>query len=403
MLLRLEGGSIVINEMTIHEILKVLIGGLDFTTMETTEEGTELAAIWKQQYKKESPRPTDVMNAIQSSTDADIISSINWSGYIFECFKRSKRMWRNDMYDSFYAGPLTFLTLLLYVESTIWTNSDNGTNDPPLHKWNLNELRKRQQCAIKGGGFHRALIRGPGQTSNINNENTNLDPPSPKENKEDEEEIKRGYIIELNEKFGLLMRSKVDAQTVIEKAKERFPLDTIFERYEDELAIFFNETAFRGSGKNKPLTTLSRLKEADNNKEGVHEDNTEIVCTPTKLSFDNIESLEALSPLSPYWYSQTTYDIIDAQIEERSGAKDPTNKDGTGEDHKTSEDQQPNSNASPTNLEIVAYNEPEEQAVPISQYGPDIPVPSFNLGISPLKPAVEKRPLKKGERGCHGV
>ncbi|KAI3668181.1 hypothetical protein L6452_43258 [Arctium lappa] len=363
MVLRLEGGSIVINDMTIHEILKVPIGGLDLTNMETTEEGVELAAIWKKQYKKGSPRPTDVMNAILSSTDA---------------------------------GPLTFLTLL-YVESTIWPNSENGTNDPPLHKWNMNDLRERQQCAIKRGGFHRALLRGPGQTSNINNENTNLHPPSPKENKEDEEEIKKRYIMELNEKFALLMRAKVNAQTLIENAKERFPLDTIFERYEDELAIFFNETAFRGSDKNKPPTTLSRHKEAGSSKEGAHEANIDIVCTPTKLCFDNIDSLEALSPLSPYWYSQTTYDIIDAQIEERSGAKDPTNNDHTGEDHKTSEDEHPNSNASPTNLEIVAYDEPEEQVVPISQYGPDIPVPRFNLGISPLKPAVEKRPSKKGK------
>ncbi|KAI3667744.1 hypothetical protein L6452_42813 [Arctium lappa] len=366
--------------------------------METTEEGVELAAIWKKQYKKRSPRPTDVMNAIQSSTDAglmfklnflvlfvnsmaecsrmgccavnflhrinniDIISSINWSGYIFECLKRSKRRWRNDTYDSFYAGPLTFLT-----------------------------------CAIKEGGFHRALLRGPGQTSNINNENTNLHPPSPNESKEDEEEIKKRYIMELNEKFALLMRTKIDAQTLIENAKERFPLDTIFERYEDELAIFFNETTFRGSDKNNPPTTLSKHKEAGSSKEGAHEANTDIICTPTKLCFDNIDSLEALSPLSPYWYSQTTYGIIDAQIEERSGAKDPTNNDHTGKDRKTSEDEQPNSNASPTNLEIVAYDEPGEQAVPISQYGPDIPVPSFNLGISPLKQAVEKRPSKKGK------
>ncbi|KAI3685498.1 hypothetical protein L6452_34746 [Arctium lappa] len=53
--LRLEGGSIVINEMTIHEVLKVPIGGLDLKTMDRTDEGVELAAIWKKQYKKESP------------------------------------------------------------------------------------------------------------------------------------------------------------------------------------------------------------------------------------------------------------------------------------------------------------------------------------------------------------
>ncbi|KAI3771490.1 hypothetical protein L6452_02655 [Arctium lappa] len=192
----LEGGSIVINEMTIHEVLKVPVGGLDLTIMESTDESVELATIWKQQYKKESPRPTDVMNAIQSSTDA---------------------------------------------------GNDDPSNDPPLHKWNIEELRKRQASAIKGGGFHKALIRGPGQTTKNTHVNTTPDPPSAKKRDEYEASIKKEYIMELNEKFGLIMRTKVDAQSIIMKDKQRFLSDTVFERYEDELAILFNETEFRGS------------------------------------------------------------------------------------------------------------------------------------------------------------
>ncbi|KAI3736040.1 hypothetical protein L6452_15572 [Arctium lappa] len=125
--------------------------------------------------------------------------------------------------------------------------NDVATNEPPLHKWNMKELRKRQTSAIKGGGFHVALIRDPGQTSNGNNVNTNPDPSFAKDSEEEDNALRKKYIMELNEKFGLLMRTKVDAQTVIMNAKEKFSLDTIFERYEDELAIVFNETVFKGS------------------------------------------------------------------------------------------------------------------------------------------------------------
>ncbi|KAI3692979.1 hypothetical protein L6452_32805 [Arctium lappa] len=252
------------------------IGGLDLMTMDNTDEGAELAGISKRQYKKESHRPTDVMNEIQSTTDAslmfklnflvlfvnsmaecsrmgccavnflhcikctDTISSINWSGYIFDCMKRS-------------------------------------------------------------------------QPSNMNHENTTPSPPS-KENKEDEEAVKK-----FNGKFGLLMRTKVDAHTVIEKAKERFPSESIFERYEDELAILFNETGFRGSGKNKQPTTLVGCSHSSkNNQQSDPVEKHNVLRTPTKLNFNQVESLDALSPLSPYWYNnQTTYGLIDAEIQEK--------------------------------------------------------------------------------------
>ncbi|KAI3707490.1 hypothetical protein L6452_26061 [Arctium lappa] len=123
-----------------------------------------------------------------------------------------------------------------------------------------------------------AVIRGPGQTSNNNHVNTQQDPPSTKDNEEDDNAIKKQFIMELNEKFGLLMCTKVDAQTVIMKVKEKFPLDTLFERYEDELAILFNETAFRGSTKNKQTTTLTRCKQAsNNNQQNDHDENIEVL------------------------------------------------------------------------------------------------------------------------------
>ncbi|KAI3678222.1 hypothetical protein L6452_37507 [Arctium lappa] len=69
-------------------------------------------------------------------------------------------------------------------------------------------------------------------------------------------------------------------------------------------------------------TTNNEECRADLKKPAYH--GMEAVCTPTKLDFDNAESLDELGPLSPYWYSQTTYGIIDAQILEKSGGKLPS-------------------------------------------------------------------------------
>ncbi|KAI3770412.1 hypothetical protein L6452_01544 [Arctium lappa] len=171
---------------------KVPIGGIDLTTTDETDEGKELATIWKQQYQKGSPRPTN----------------------------------------------------LLYAEATVWENDDINTNEAPLKKWSMESLRKRQTDAIKGGGFHVAILRVTGHTLEQNHVNTNKEAPSPTNDENSDIDEKKEFIIDLNEKFSILMRTKVDAQAVIMKAKQKFPLDSIFERYEDELAVLFNETAF---------------------------------------------------------------------------------------------------------------------------------------------------------------
>ncbi|KAI3728350.1 hypothetical protein L6452_16984 [Arctium lappa] len=271
-----------------------------------------------------------------------------------------------------------------------------GTSEALLQKWNMIEFRNRQQSAIKGGGFQRAMIRGPVQPSNKSHENTT--PMPEKDNKEDEESVKKGYIMELNEMFAILMRTKVDANTVIEKAKERFPSESIFERYEDELAILFNETGFRGSGKNKQPTTLVGCSHSSKkNQKSDPDEKHDVLCTPTKLNFDQMESLDALSPLSPYWYSQTTYGLIDAEIQEKSVGKVRTYEHDVSTDQHPAEFAEPVTGDDARELQMVVSNIHELEPMPISQYGPDIPIPSFNLGISHKTDVVEKNQTKKGK------
>ncbi|KAI3748912.1 hypothetical protein L6452_12333 [Arctium lappa] len=98
-----------------------------------------------------------------------------------------------------------------------------------------------------------------------------------------------------------------------------------------------------------------------------------------------------------FYIRKTTYDIIDAQILEKSGGKLPSDEGkGTATCKPTSYVVEPASNSIGTNLQIVPVTEPDEQPVPISQCDLDIPIPSFHLGISPPKPP-EERPSRKGK------
>ncbi|KAI3707489.1 hypothetical protein L6452_26060 [Arctium lappa] len=110
-----------------------------------------------------------------------------------------------------------------------------------------------------------------------------------------------------------------------------------------------------------------------------------------------MESLDALSPLSPYWYNQTTYGLIDAKIQEKSGGKVPLDEETTGTDENPAEDAKAASKSVDTNLHIVPVDEPAEQ-----ECGPDVPIPSFNLGIIPSKTVGEQKPSKKGKERITG-
>ncbi|KAI3701707.1 hypothetical protein L6452_26978 [Arctium lappa] len=196
----------------------------------------------------------------------------------------------------------------------------------------------------------------------------------------------KDIVMELNDKFALLMRTKVDARTLILRAKEIFPDETLFERYEDELATLFNKHGLGGSSEKRANTMPIREEYGGNTnppKYGAQTPSIQVggpLCTPTKLNFDNTESLDTLSPLSPYLYSQTTYDLIDAQIIEQSGGAHA--KEG-----------QPSDNVKECELPIVPYIEDATQPRTTIPETTNIPMSSYNLGISqPLE--VPKAPVK---------
>lgn len=128
--------------------------GIDLEEQQAGKSDANLSNIWKKQFTKKNLTPKDVMNEIVATDDAgvrfklnflvlfvntlaecshvgccnikfldlirnmEMIPNIDLSRYIYNCIARSKNNWRRDSYDSFYAGPLTFLTLL-YVDPAL--------------------------------------------------------------------------------------------------------------------------------------------------------------------------------------------------------------------------------------------------------------------------------------------
>ncbi|KAI3769685.1 hypothetical protein L6452_00795 [Arctium lappa] len=175
-------------------------------------------------------------------------------------------MWRNKTYDSFYTGPLTFLTLL-YVKSVVCDIKDLPNGVPPLRRWSMDHLRQRLATGIKEGGLRMeklkhllaSMPRPIRQTQakdvpSTSRHHATLTPLRWSFNyalKNGNTLLIQDIVMELNDKLALLMRTKVDARTLIVRAKEIFPDESLFERYEDELTTLFNEHGLGGSSEKR--------------------------------------------------------------------------------------------------------------------------------------------------------
>ncbi|PWA31103.1 hypothetical protein CTI12_AA625930 [Artemisia annua] len=78
----------------------------------------------------------------------DVISDIDWCGYILECLRTSRHNWEKVKKGDFYYGPATFLCLL-YLDSTNFPQFQVMHHRPTMRSWNTQAMRKRIGMEIK--------------------------------------------------------------------------------------------------------------------------------------------------------------------------------------------------------------------------------------------------------------
>ncbi|PWA97365.1 hypothetical protein CTI12_AA025680 [Artemisia annua] len=184
--LRLEKGSIKIMKQRIHDMLGVPMGNTKLEDLEPRDNDDPFIAEWEGQYSHvKKITPAAISTEITSSFDADfiftinfltlfastmgtvdkgakvfptvlkhvkendVISDIDWCGYILECLRNSKNNWEKAVTKGdFYYGPAIFLCLL-YLDSTNFTKFQVMRHRPAMRSWNTQAMRKRIGMEIK--------------------------------------------------------------------------------------------------------------------------------------------------------------------------------------------------------------------------------------------------------------
>ena len=144
--LRLEQGSIKITKQIIHDMIGVPMGKMKLEDLEKRDADDPFIAEWESQYSNVAKiTPAAISTEITSTFDADfiftinfltlfastmgtvdnggkvyrtvvehvkendVISDIDWCGYILECLRTSRQNWEKVKKGDFYYGPATFL------------------------------------------------------------------------------------------------------------------------------------------------------------------------------------------------------------------------------------------------------------------------------------------------------
>ncbi|KAI3667593.1 hypothetical protein L6452_42659 [Arctium lappa] len=279
------------------------------------------------------------------------------------------------------------LTMLIYVDSTIWAEGDVDHKIIPLHAWNMEMLRRRLKARQHQEGLHIAKVvqarssapeladtETEEQIAEVGNQKVECSEPTQHEvlqhvdqayeepaveydNEYDEEELKKEYMEMIDKNFNLIYATKWDFGKPL---REYTAQDDVHSSSDDEVE---NDAAM------------------ESDDETDKSDHQPIIVTPTKLDFSDNASLEDIQTLSQIWYNPTTYHLIDQAIVGKSAE---SSKQQTTSCHDTSE-----SNA--------ASKQPVPSEMRSHTHASDTPTPSFNLGISPLTSDLYKTGDTKGK------
>ncbi|KAJ9543619.1 hypothetical protein OSB04_023326 [Centaurea solstitialis] len=323
-----------------------------------------------------SPQGCCLMTILQKFSSIEMINSVNWAKYIFDCLCRSKSSWRPNKPDTYYTGPLTFLTLL-YVTRTEPLDVTVDQNAPPLCAWTMKMLRARQDAK---GGLDAAPIRvqldqqiipvevaspikadtndsqmvlsvcsayneiptenyvdmTDANVDQVNVDNMSADDEVPgqqpvaEEKEEDDDEsqdpsdfemdmddLTKEYIRLIDNKFATLHETRWDLEELIDLAQQFFPYESVFKNYNKSRRCIFRDCETDGNDSDGEDDEDS---ESDDDAE-MKEENEDTFVTPVKGTAENCVQNDQLSPLSPIWLTQTTYDILESSIPKAEDVK----------------------------------------------------------------------------------
>ncbi|MFS7921840.1 hypothetical protein Hanom_Chr03g00241651 [Helianthus anomalus] len=82
----------------------------------------------------------------------------DWCTYIVECLRKCKKKWKPKDPNSWWAGPISMLTLL-YVDSTELPAMNTKAGVRAIQLWTKDILSRRQDYEVKNGGFGHGKLK----------------------------------------------------------------------------------------------------------------------------------------------------------------------------------------------------------------------------------------------------
>ncbi|KAM0015855.1 putative papain-like cysteine peptidase superfamily [Helianthus debilis subsp. tardiflorus] len=194
MCIKLERGSIDITKEAIHQLVGVPNGGVWMNNIDDKRADKAMSKLWRAHYSRDEVSPGDIAKRLETHKVADWmfrvdflqlfssimincqkngkckmcllpyfteerdISELDWCSLIYKTIAECKDDWVRDDRKSYFAGPLTILTLL-YVDCTNCYGLPLERRKIALADWDMNKLKQRQHAEIQCGGFGRGETR----------------------------------------------------------------------------------------------------------------------------------------------------------------------------------------------------------------------------------------------------
>ncbi|PWA75107.1 hypothetical protein CTI12_AA228290 [Artemisia annua] len=250
--LRLEKGSIKITKQRIHDMIGVSMGKTKLEDLEQRDPDDPFIAEWESQYSNVAKiTPAAISTEITSTFDADfiftinfltlyastmgkvdngakvyrtvlqhvkendVISDIDWCGYILECLRTSRHNWEK----------------LLYLDSTNFTKFQVMRHRPTMRSWNTQAMRKRIGMEIKdnclGKLEHHEEFDPEEEQTGLNfykGTDVYTEPLPPKR-----PETKEEFVDKIEEKFENISNEKAELAETLKEGMQKFKGDkTLF-------------------------------------------------------------------------------------------------------------------------------------------------------------------------------